>query len=166
MCPPGVDQTTRTPERWNLLAPALKERYNITDDLIHETKRRPEIENVLRNDYTWGAFEKLASYIRDGETALSWVPLHSTAAQDDSFGSLPPEIVRLILSQPKLDAIDVLSLGMTSYLLWTHVVQYIASSAKKAPWANSPLVCTGTSSPLAARPYVYLCRIYANPNLH
>jgi hypothetical protein len=147
MCPPGVDQTTRTSERWTLLAPALEEKYDITPDLEDEHAYRPDISKFLRKDFSWVAFEKLAQHIRNGEKALSLLSglSHSNTNHHSSpLECLPVELIRIIISNPILEPVDVVSLGLTSQLLWAHVLQHIAARCSKGPWADTPLVCTGT----------------------
>ena len=147
MCPPGVDQTTRTSERWTLLAPALEEKYDITPDLEDEHTNRPDISKFLRNNYSWDAFEKLAQYARNGKKAcsiLSDLPRSDNNNHGTSLECLPAEIIRMIISDPILHPADVVSLGLTSHLLWTHALAHMASICSKGPWAETPLVCTGT----------------------
>ena len=147
MCPPGVDQTTRSSERWTLLAPALEEKYDITPDLENEHMYRPDMSNFLRNDFTRAAFDKLAWYKRNEEKALSLLSglSHShTNYYSSSLECMPTETVRLIVSNSVLEPVDIISLGLASQLLWPHVLQHIASRSQKVPWAETPLTCTGT----------------------
>lgn len=147
MCPPGVDQTTRSSERWTLLAPALEERYDITSDLEDDCTNRPDICKFLRNDFTWGAFDKLAEYRRNEEKALSLLSRLSDTTMHQRTSSLellPTEIIRMIVSDSVLQPVDIVSLGLSSQLLWAHMLQHIASKTQRAPWAETPLVCTGT----------------------
>lgn len=140
-----------------MLTPALEERYDITPDLATGDWHHPDISRLLQNDFTWGAFVKLAQYKRNEQEAfsvLSALPTRTRVEQNSSFENLPNEVLRLIISNPALEPIDVVSLGLSSHLLWVHVLDYIAHDCQKAQWAGTPLVCTGTWT-MSLPPAVY-----------
>lgn len=142
----GVDQTTRTSERWTLLAPALEERYDITS-AFHNPWHRLYIRALLTWDFSWDAFDKLAQYKRPigkALSTLSTLPGRTQNLGSSSLESLPTEIVSVILTDPILSFADVLSLGLSSRVLWGHVLYHVAQTCRTAPWANTPVVCTGT----------------------
>jgi hypothetical protein len=141
----GVDQTCRSPEYWTLLAPVLEEKYDVTDHMNHPYDR--DMRKFIRDDFTWDAFDKLAQNARDGEKALSilsTLPSQRRTCGSSSLESLPTEIINMVMVNSCLDPIDIVSLGLSSQLLWIHVLHFIVQSCRKAPWAETPLLCTGT----------------------
>ena len=106
-----------------------------------------DMRKFIKDDFTWDAFENLANYIRDGQKAwsiLSTLPSLRRTGGYSSFESLPTEIVNMIVADSCLDPIDVVSLGLSSQVLWVHVLHLILESCQSAPWATTPLVCTGS----------------------
>ena len=145
MCPPGTDQTTRTEERWTLLAPALEEKYKVTNDL--NGSYNLDLHKLLNGDFTWDAFDKLARYRRDGARAhaiVSTLPYRFPSSYPSHLEILPAEIISMILMNPDLEPRDIVSVGLSCRLLWTNVLEHIIRKCQSGPWAGTPLLCTGT----------------------
>lgn len=105
------------------------------------------MRKFIKDDFTWDAFDKLAQYGRTGERALSVIstlPTQKRTGSSSPIESLPIEIIDMIIADPCLEPIDVVSLGLSSHFSWIYVLQYIVQKCQKAPWANTPLLCTGS----------------------
>ena len=59
----GVDQTTRSSERWTLLAPVLEEQYDVTDHMNYF--HHQDMRKFIKDDFTWDAFDKLGKILFD-----------------------------------------------------------------------------------------------------
>ena len=143
MCPPGVDQTTRTTQRWTFLAPLLGEKYDITNDFTEHYESRQR--KFLFGDYTWDAFDKLAHRPQQGYRLnyLISQPRRSNDGSRSTLERMPAELLSMIISDPSLHASDVFSFGLCSRLLWNHLLNHVQKECRKAPWAGTPLLCTG-----------------------
>lgn len=146
MCPPGVDQTTRSPQRWNILAPLIQERIDLTEDFA--VGRRTNLANFLIGDYTWDAFDKLASRTAndsgDHEKLLSELSQTNNSRQASPLESLPNELLAMIFNDGTLTANDVLAIGLCSKTLWQCCMGHVRAVVSKGPWMKTPLVCAGT----------------------
>lgn len=141
MCPPDIDQTTRSPEEWHILAPVLEQQYDLTDS-------RTNVETVLGGEATWNAFDKLV--VRTPADAKSIVKILSKLSRTSQttpvspLEALPNELMAIILSDQFLDASDIVALGLCASTLWRQCLNHIRTAATKAPWAETPLICTST----------------------
>ena len=75
---------------------------------------------------------------------LSKTHNQSQGGETSPFESLPAEIISMILSDPSLDSRDIVSLGLSCRSLWTNVLEHVVRKCQTAPWAGTPLLCTGT----------------------
>lgn len=104
--------------------------------------------NFFNQDYTWHAFDKLATRTpadSDGlETKLSKLSKSSAHGPASSLESLPSEILGMILDNDALSLPDRLAVGLCSKPLWRHSLDLIRAASSKATWAKTPLICTGT----------------------
>ena len=147
MCPPGVDQTFRSQQRWNVLTPLLKERIDLTIEPTHEYGDPTEPHRVSAGLYRWSAFDKLAQHHVDDADMQSLLPKLSRRCRNDytsALECLPSELLGIIISDSSLEPMDIIALGLCSETLWLHVIRNVQNSRREAPWANTPLICTGT----------------------
>lgn len=147
MCPPGVDQTERMGvQYWNLLAPKLLERLELTStksggDLL-DFAASAESTSII------DAFHKLA---RPQKTASATSKrshqnnLSSSTTTLSALETLPAELLALILADGTLSKAEVITFGSCSRTLWSHVLRHIQDDCRKAagPWAGTPLIVTG-----------------------
>ena len=59
---------------------------------------------------------------------------------------MPAEILGLVLNDAVLVKLDILALGLSSELLWPHVLHHVRTSCRKgtAIWAGTEIACTST----------------------
>ncbi|KAK6066871.1 hypothetical protein SCUP234_11626 [Seiridium cupressi] len=145
MCPPGVDQTTRTSPRWAILCPQTKQKHKL------EYRARPYIKaegpvNFLLDGVSWGAFDKLA---QPAANALGLSQLPERPRQAASVASflekLPPELIDMVISH--LDASEKMAVSLASQKLWCHVMHYMQREYRAdylGSWAGKIILCTGT----------------------
>ncbi|KAK3117156.1 hypothetical protein LTR53_001735 [Teratosphaeriaceae sp. CCFEE 6253] len=150
MCPPGVDQTCRSGQRWNLLSPAIAQR---------ETLRRRNGEGVtpqrfLSTEHDFGAFDKLARL--PARIARASIPILAGFQDSRSIGDsrhgltpierLPVELLGIVLADADLEPTDVIAVGMCSRELWAHALFHIQGDVvtHTGAWAGKPLLCSGT----------------------
>lgn len=146
MCPPGVDQTTRGPQRWYLLAPLKKQKHQFFDP--HATSDL--VDRYFSHEVTSGikdatlAFQQLARLdtipYRSGVGSIASSSGKTVAPIED----LPAELLAIV--NESMDEADVLALGSCSEILWMHAVKYIEADHRRsmAPWAGTPIIHTGT----------------------
>jgi hypothetical protein len=146
MCPPGVDQTCRSSQRWQLLVPKLHQIHPF-DSLNALEIDSPE--NLLFNpQHRWGAWEKLAKPV--ATTCHSIDPAAELANRNTELSLLesqPAEILAIVVENLSDSKSDSIALGLASSTLWRHILRRISQdhrSKDTAAWAGAELACTGT----------------------
>jgi hypothetical protein len=139
-----VSFNSRSPQRWSIMVPALKEQYDITNELSRRPPKYSEYpQSLVERDFTWDAFEKLAR--REHAPLPAYLKLRrQLSTKASAIESLPAELLSMIFSDPNLSTEDIVALGLASQTLWHYVLAHIQRASSKAPWANTPLLCTGT----------------------
>ncbi|KAH9823737.1 hypothetical protein Tdes44962_MAKER04481 [Teratosphaeria destructans] len=142
MCPPGVDQTTRTPQRWYVVSPANQQSHALFDG----SRYIEDVKEFLQGGESWDAFRKLA---KPSTIARNTVPLEAIMPQTTQLSpieGMPAEIMSMILEDPALTREDRIAFGISSKTLWTHLLSHAQQDARRslALWADTPLICTGT----------------------
>ena len=142
MCPRGVDQTMRSPQRWQIVVPRLKQNHQLLMKSPYRNKRF-----LFDGNGAWDAWSKLARPAARTNQTFS-KGKHHLLGPISRLESLPAELLAIILSCPELSKNDVISLGMASETLWSHTIQYIDKNYRHSPsvgpWAGSEIACTGT----------------------
>jgi hypothetical protein len=150
MCPPDVDQTCRSQQLWQILAPRLRQGQKLAARSEYYTSN-PE-DFLFNQDHTWDAWSKLAkpvdfdlfrqtvSYTKRGSGAKT-----STSSLS-SLECMPAELLQMIFDDETLEKQDITALGLCSQTLWQHMLERVESAYRKnaAPWADSEIACTGT----------------------
>ena len=151
MCPPGVDQTERTPQQWQILVPRLRHMQRIPSENYRSTSV-PETM-LFNKDQSLNLWSKLA------KPTISTRGLSATARhrRDPSLGEetclrslrlelLSTELLGMVLSRPELNKVDIIAVGIASDLLATHVLLHIQKEIRAAcgSWAGFELACIGT----------------------
>lgn len=161
MCPPGVDQTERMPERWAILAPTLQQIIRLPDLAWPEGSdpaiggwwsrhRKTDPFAFCYNNLSFMALQRLLGPISlDKSTNPSlWnraLLARRPSAVPSTLERLPAELIRSIFSY--LDPADVVISGLCSQRLWNHAIGFIRETCRHAgiaPWAGTPLLCVGT----------------------
>ena len=158
MCPIGVDQTERSPEQWHLLAPRLGELFPLaipdygedepSSSAFYYSTESPS--EYLFSDQTWDSWSRLARPAVSRHALSSRkTPLPCSAHVKTELAPLermPTELLTLIIESDTLEKEDVIALGLSSPSLWQHAVQQVRKACYQiaAPWANTPIACTGT----------------------
>jgi hypothetical protein len=149
MCPPGVDQTGRSEQKWQLIAPHIKQSISLTAD--GDVWGSTVLNSIFDPKGLFGAMEKLARPARPlpsntSSTSPLLVDLTvGNLAERSGFESLPVEIVFSILESGDLSKADILSLALASSSLLPIIVSHIQFNYLKtaAPWAGTPIACVG-----------------------
>ena len=137
MCPPGVDQTTRGPQRWHFLAPRVSQALPLAPKNEHRTSSPDEVLFTDNNDWdAWFKFARLPldNFVEPG--VQEYAPAATSQRQSLSFlESMPAEIISIIVKDSGLDPDDIVRLGLASDYLWAHAKIEIARdfSASRAP---------------------------------
>ena len=155
MCPPGTDQTERGAQQWQILAPRIKKVWRLEENRIFSDYSFER--GVFQEERSCDLWFKLARSAR--VSCNSCAP--PTACRSSSLAvsrleSLPAELLALILQQSSLEKSDILALGLTSELLWLHVLQHIKKICRRAvaPLAGVEIACTGTYLTDLPKPFV------------
>ena len=142
MCPPGVDQTTRSPQRWQIIVPRLKQKHRLSLSSPLRATRFSFDESGA-----WDAWSKLARPAACTHQTFS-KGKHTSRGPVSRLECIPAELLAMILSCPELSTHDIIALGMASETLWSHTIHYIdrdyRHSPSVGPWAGSEIACTGT----------------------
>lgn len=144
MCPPGVDQTCRTPQQWHILLPQRRQRQTLRSTDCYSSSP----PDFLIADVGFDALNKLArienNRPRSTDSGLGTGAARST--QLSPLEAMPAELLANILDDPGLDPADILAVGVCSTTLWSHALLHIRQARRRdaSPFANTPLLCTGT----------------------
>ncbi|KAF2703657.1 hypothetical protein K504DRAFT_463387 [Pleomassaria siparia CBS 279.74] len=149
MCPPGVDQTFRSAQCWQLIAPRIEQSCSLTanNNLWDST-----IQSCIFNPKgLFGAWMKLARPVRPSGTTMAavlpstYVPAVRPNHPSLGFDKLPVELILEILEESGLSKSDVLALAFAFPSTRPIIVSYIHTSYAKmaAPWAGTPMACIG-----------------------
>ena len=170
MCPPGVDQTTRTPQGWQFIAPRVQRRAQLAARYSPNYWESHVPRSVIFTpENEWNAWDKL---IVPPSAEQGPFRVHLETAVDkrrkplSKLEALPLEILDHVLSylsaEPcvvEKDACepnkandlgeasrrDVLSLGLSSTSLWISCLWHISHlSQPSQSWAGAEIACTGT----------------------
>ena len=142
MCPPGTDQTMRMPQRWQTVAPRLKQNHVLV-------VCTPFCDTSLFYDecVAWDAWSKLARPAA-GTNQTILRRKRPSRGPVSRLESLPAELLAMILSCPELSKDDIISLGMASEVWWSHTIQHIGKDYRRSPsvgpWAGTEIACTGS----------------------
>ncbi|KAJ4150834.1 hypothetical protein LMH87_011565 [Akanthomyces muscarius] len=130
MCPPGVDQTERSPQRFYILAPKLQkcirnlqylDRFYLFDLL--------QSRSLLRSS----SGDSVAISRAHAQNAVTHSPLER----------LPSELLGLIFSDEGLECRDMLALGLSSAFLWQHFLRNCAKRSDVGVLSGTPLFSIG-----------------------
>ena len=146
MCPPGVDQTTRVTQQWQILAPRLQQIHQLKSSGTPSRVSFP-IHFLLSEDSSWGAWSKLARPVPAANRQITRRHIATRRIAPSQLESMPAEILAMILSCPELLKDDIISLGLASETLWLHAFQHIEAECHRftvAPWAGTEVACIGT----------------------
>lgn len=139
MCPPGTDQTTRTAQRWNLIAPRRRE-------IEHLDGGNPPHQSGLRfpdpntTTPTWDAWLLLA---KPDLMPVSRLPAEPRA-QDCQILNAPLELLDMIVAE--LPDGDLLALACTCASMLDLAVRHIRRriQSRAGAWVGQEIACTGT----------------------
>lgn len=142
MCPPGVDQTTRTPQRWTLLAPLHCQLHH-----LHDIDYRNTLLGSLIGGHRFNVFSLLhrpeSLPQLKWEAALTSLERHGSATYS-TIECLPSEILTMIFQELADSINDVVSLGLCSLNLWQHLLRCVPAKPTSGRFANTPIISTGT----------------------
>jgi hypothetical protein len=150
MCPPHVDQTCRSAQRWHILSPRLKQRQNLyLKGKYHDITPR---ELLFDQDESWDAWSALAKPVDFGlHSCTSSLPEPSyraktIASSQSNLECMPAELLKMVFDDETLEKRDIVALGLCSRSLWQHMLKHVESAYRKtaAPWAGTEIACTGT----------------------
>lgn len=150
MCPPGVDQTQRSPQCWTILVPRLQQQCSFSSRGIPPFKSQSPRGTLFQaggRGKVWDAWSKLA---RPPRAAQHDSPQRYTAphsrARFSAIESIPAEILSLVLNAPSLSKSDIVAFGLASPTLWPHALRQIAHDCRDsaASWAGAEIANIGT----------------------
>ncbi|KAG4438162.1 hypothetical protein IFR05_006373 [Cadophora sp. M221] len=142
MCPPGVDQTERSPQQWLLYAPELAQRYSFTEE---GDGWGTDFNTICSESPNYlNAWDILA---RPAHSEMKSAPM-KTEGRSGRFHLLSNELIDMILEYVTEDPVDTMALGLASERFWYPVSQQIHNSYLKgaAPWANTKILLQGSYS--------------------
>ena len=145
MCPPGTDQTMRSRQQWQILAPRIRK--------IYRGRRGPR-------DFS-SDFDPTYILFNDRSSINAWTTLAKpgTCSSKKRFAvhtnhprhlsrleSLPTELLDIVFDSGLLEKTDVMALGLTSRRLWLHALRYVDKDCSRAtaPLAGVEIAWTGT----------------------
>ncbi|KAJ6585776.1 hypothetical protein B0H19DRAFT_1110725 [Mycena capillaripes] len=143
MCPPGVDQTTRSSPRWTFLAPGLGQKQNLPSDRKERWYDAGPL-GFFNSGLSWDAFGKLAHVGRDSKSPFLLRQLVRAPDMSSRLEKLAAELLCIISAD--LDVGDLFALGLCSQTLWSIAMCQLQDECQRrmAPWAGTPIICTST----------------------
>jgi hypothetical protein len=150
MCPPGVDQTRRLQQRWQILAPRLRQGQKLAAKSVRFTSN--PVNFLFNQNQSWDAWSKLAKPVDfDLSRQTASFTKHGCGAKTStsslsSLECMPAELLKMVFDDEILEKQDITALGLCSQTLWQHMLERVESEYRKnaAPWADSEIACTGT----------------------
>jgi hypothetical protein len=147
MRPPGVDQTGRSAQQWQVVAPGIKQ--------VHRLGKRnaPNYEGVgvpiaLFNETplwdVWSLFARPVVGTKP-QAAANHVLLRGPRSTPCAFQKLSNELLDMIIDSLEPEKSDLIALGLTSTFFWELILNRIQSGYVKATatWANTPIAFQG-----------------------
>ncbi|KAJ7805205.1 hypothetical protein B0H14DRAFT_3485375 [Mycena olivaceomarginata] len=122
MCPPGVDQTTRSSPLWTFLAPGLGQKQQLPSDRKERWYDAGPL-GFFNSGLSWDAFGKLAHVGRDRKSPFLLRQLVRAPDMSSRLEKLAAELLCIISAG--LDLQD-------------------ECQRRMAPWAGTPIICTST----------------------
>jgi hypothetical protein len=150
MCPPGVDQTRRSQQRWQILAPRLRQGQKLAAKNEYFTSN--PVNFLFNQGQSWDAWSKLAKPV-DFDLSRQTVSFtnrgygaKTSASSLSSLECMPSELLKMVFDDDILEKQDITALGLCSQTLWQHMLERVESEYRKnaAPWADFEIACTGT----------------------
>ncbi|KAK0513580.1 hypothetical protein JMJ35_003944 [Cladonia borealis] len=142
MCPIGVDQTERGPQRWQFVVPRLKQNQQLPLICPYQ-----DYKLLFDENGGWDAWSRLARPAARTSQTFSKGRYYSRGPVS-RLESFPAEILAMILSCSELSEDDIIALGMASETLWSHTIHYIDKeyrhSPSVGPWAGCEIACVGS----------------------
>lgn len=144
MCPPGTDQTLRSPQRWHLVLPTLKQRQKLkrVDAPIMPQFHGPVAGNMIPLNFGTKLARSQALSYDHYECKDEGLPAKSRP-QNSQLLSLPNELITSIFGT--LDQLSVINLGLTCEFLLNVTLEHIDQDIRKHAglWAGEPLAIIG-----------------------
>lgn len=151
MCPPHSDQTMRGPQRWQVIAPRLRQIETLSPEPGCDATKVNVLFDASRS---WDAWNKLAVnpstppfIMNGGDSEIKWKRSSTVdSCAKSQLEGIPAEMLAMILTCEALSERDIINLGLCSHSLWSHVSRHIQGDLMRAaaPWAGVELACTGT----------------------
>jgi hypothetical protein len=146
MCPPGVDQTMRSAQKWQVLAPELGQVHKL--GVTEKYGEMSLIGALFSQQPTWDVFSLLARPILPpfaSPPIANSIP--RAPAKNSPLESLSNEILDMILDELP-EKSDRLAFGLSSQAFWQLVLRRIRARYLKcaAPWAGTKLAFQGSYS--------------------
>lgn len=129
MCPPGVDQTERSPQTWHILTP----------------KTRKYIRGVecLDRLYLFELLHCPSPLPLSGRDAASPIVPSKSNTTPSSLERLPSELLSLIFTNEELEHRDMAALGLSSTHLWLHFLSACQGKSNMGALSRTPFFCIG-----------------------
>jgi hypothetical protein len=149
MCPPGVDQTTRTWQRWYLIAPELLQFHPVeTDQQTYSSDPKVSLFNPKIDSVVWGKLARpvIASATIEPQHKCSGTPKNSERLS--FLEKLSNELLDMIFEHLATEKKNMVALGLSSQFLWQVVLHRIHAGYIKsaAPWAGKMIAFQGSYS--------------------
>jgi hypothetical protein len=151
MCPPGVDQSTRVPQIWRIIAPELLQFQEIISDDEVRAWSRPLESKLFNPKIQWDAWGKLTRpSLRPGtiNTQLCSSRVRNVSCKLSALEKLSNELMDMILGHLAPEKADIVALGLSSQCLWQVTLHHIHAGYLKcaAPWAGKKIAFQGSYS--------------------
>jgi hypothetical protein len=145
MCPPGVDQTTRTSPRWQLLSP---ETQQVLPGYSPPEYIRWGDADILKATFgakpLFNAWDLLALPVLPNPSSPSPAPLYKFRESSSNFNKLSNEIIDLIYSRilPSKEYSLALALALNSQRIWQILFRRIHRTyiSLAAPFAGKSII--------------------------
>ncbi len=138
MCPPGTDQTTRSPQQWSILVPERRQCVTIRTERQYSSPSDYHKRNLQLNLWSMLARPLTSTRKERKQTA------HQLSGHCQLLSNELSDMILTYLDDKK----DIIALGLSSMHMWERVIGYIEAEYRTAtvPWANTQLLFQGSYS--------------------
>ena len=162
MCPPGVDQTMRSPQTWYMIAPELLQAHKTQQPRASYDDWRTnsrDLQNKLFNPKiqydTWGKLARPDTTASNVNLRLYSAKVFKACSKLSALEKLSNELLDLIIQHLAPKKADIVALGLSSRHLWLMILHHIHAGYLKAksPWAGKMIAFQGSYSTDLPEPF-------------
>jgi hypothetical protein len=154
MCGKGVDQTTRTPQCWQIQAPELQERLCLGHEVMKDTDLAERLFSANIDFDIWGLLARPVLPVTK-PNKVKKANDHPPRMSFGIFDTLSNELVDMVISYVSTCDSDLIAFGLSCQSSWERIVHCMQTRYIKnaAPWAGKKIALQGSWSTTLPEPF-------------